>query len=184
MGRVAIFIDGAYFKEVLKSFGAPRISYELLSEFVLNNGEERLRTYYYDCPPFEDTHPDENNRRLVSNFEKFINAVEKIPRFQTRLGRLTRYATLDGYKYTQKEVDILLAVDLVRLACRQQIHRAVIVGGDSDFVPAIDVAKEEGVIISLLYFNFPKPHDELLQACDERHLIDHELIDRIRLVHP
>jgi uncharacterized LabA/DUF88 family protein len=80
-----------------------------------------------------------------------------------------------------KKVDILLAVDLVKLSVQHQIHRAVLLVNDSDFVPAIQIARDAGVIIELYYHIPPRPHDELLQACDDRIIIKQEFIESIKL---
>ncbi len=143
--------------------------------------DERLRTYYYDCPPFMSPTPSVDERRRQSNFDKFIHEIETYPRFQTRLGRLARYQTIHGVKFIQKKVDVLLAVDLVRLSCEHQIQRAILIAGDSDFVPAIEIAKDAGTIVQLYFYNNPKPHDELIKACDENILIDKDFIQSIEL---
>jgi hypothetical protein len=81
-------------------------------------------------------------------------------------------------RFEQKRVDILLGVDLVRLSAKGQITDAVIVAGDSDFLPAIEAAKGDGILIRL--FHGCRPHDALLLVADERAQIDREFIDRIR----
>jgi uncharacterized LabA/DUF88 family protein len=75
--------------------------------------------------------------------------------------------------------DILLAVELVRLSWSGQIGYAVIVTGDSDFVPAIEAAKDAGVI-TRLYYSRRAVHDELLSAVDERFEMDDTFFDRVR----
>ena len=180
MGRIAIFIDGGYIKKVLESYNRPRIRYETLSK-ELSEGYDLLRTYYYDCPPYISPQATDKEKQLQSNFDRFYKSIESLPRYQIRLGRLARLQTLEGPKFVQKKVDILLAVDLVRLACEHQIQRAVLIAGDSDFVPAIEIAKDAGAVVALYYHSNPKPHDELLQACDERYLIDQAFIDRIKI---
>lgn len=72
-----------------------------------------------------------------------------------------------------------MSVDLVKLACKGIIYKAVLITGDSDFVPAVNVAKEEG-IVTILYYSKKPPmyvHNELLDACDETYEIDQALID-------
>ena len=133
MNRYAVFIDGGYFKKVLKEFKKPKVSYLKFSNIVAN-GEERLRTYYYDCPPYVSLHPAEKEKQMQAGFDRFKKNLEMEPRFQVRLGRLARQETSDGVKYVQKKVDILLTVDLLKLSIEHQINRAVIVAGDSDFV--------------------------------------------------
>jgi uncharacterized LabA/DUF88 family protein len=75
-------------------------------------------------------------------------------------------------------VDILLGVDLARLAAMGRISDAVIVAGDSDFVPAIRAAKDDGVLIRLVHGR--SPHRAIASIADERIRIDQALIDRIR----
>ena len=55
-------------------------------------------------------------------------------------------------------MDILLGCDLVLLAAKQRIGKAILITGDSDFIPAIEVAKNEGVEIELVYDSAHHPH--------------------------
>ncbi len=50
-----------------------------------------------------------------------------------------------------------------------------------DFVPAIQIARNAGTVVELYYHIPPRPHDELIQACDDCILIDQKLIDKIKL---
>ncbi|MBM4036354.1 MAG: NYN domain-containing protein [Planctomycetes bacterium] len=103
-----------------------------------------------------------------------------MPRFQARLGRLQRTQDPTGaWKFIQKKVDVLLTVDLVRLSCEKQIQRAVLIAGDSDFVPAIQVARDAGTIVQLYHGSNPRPHDELLRVADDRIAIDDALIRQV-----
>ena len=71
-----------------------------------------------------------------------------------------------------------MAVDLVRLSWDKQISKAILVTGDSDFVPAIEAAKDAGVLVQL-YYSKSSIHDELLSVVDERECISKELIDSV-----
>lgn len=73
-----------------------------------------------------------------------------------------------------------LAVDLVQLAAKRQVTDAALLAGDSDFLPAIEAAKSDGIVVHL--FHGRAPHDELRICCDERTRIDRALIDSVRLV--
>jgi uncharacterized LabA/DUF88 family protein len=81
-------------------------------------------------------------------------------------------------KYEQKRVDILLGVDLVQLAAKQSIQEAILVAGDSDFIPAVVAAKSEGVLIRL--YHGAKPHSDLWQEADERIQFNQSIIDSVR----
>jgi uncharacterized LabA/DUF88 family protein len=180
MGRYAVFIDGGYAKKVLSEFGNPKVSYLKFSEYVANN-EERLRTYYYDCAPYVSSPPTDDEKTRKSAFDRFTSALERESRFQVRLGRLAKHHTscCGKIEYEQKMVDILFAIDLVQLSIEHQIQRAVLLLNDSDFVPAIEIARTAGTVIELYYHVPPRPHDELMRACDDRIYIDQELIDKI-----
>jgi len=81
--------------------------------------------------------------------------------------------------FEQKRVDIWIAVDLVRLSFSHQITKAIIISGDSDLVPAIEGAKDAGVVVQLWYSR-RAVHNELLQAADERFEVDQSLIAKLR----
>ncbi len=67
---------------------------------------------------------------------------------------------------------------MVQLAAKQAIQEAILVSGDSDFIPAVLAAKQEGVLVRL--FHGAKPHNELWKECDERNQITQTLIDAVR----
>ena len=101
-----------------------------------------------------------------------------LPRFEVRLGRLQRREDSQGRPlYQQKRVDILLGVDMVQLAARGHIREAVLVAGDSDFIPAVTAAKSEGVIVSL--FHGKDCHGDLRREVDERRRFDQSFIDSV-----
>ena len=73
----------------------------------------------------------------------------------------------------------MLGVDLVQLSTKGQISTAALVAGDSDFLPAVSVAKQEGVVVHLYHGTNHPPHRELWEACDERTAVSQELINSI-----
>ena len=74
----------------------------------------------------------------------------------------------------------MLGVDLVNLAARSQIAKAILIAGDSDLLPAVQAAKECGVLVHL--YHGTKPHKDLLDTCDERTAIDATLIAKIKRI--
>ena len=172
--RAAVFIDGAYLTKILDvDFGKPKIDLAGFSE-ILCGSYERLRTYYYNCMPYQSSPPTDEEMRRFASMDKFVYTLRKLPRFEVKLGRLGCV----GGEFIQKRVDIALAVDLVRLSCGRMIRKAVIVTGDSDFLPAIEAAKEAGVLVTL-YYSQSSIHDELLSAVDESAVIGQELITQV-----
>ena len=187
INRTAIFIDGTYLNKLLeREFGRARIDYHLLARH-LAGGSEILRTYYYHCPPHQSSPPTEEELVRARSSEHFFTALRRLPRFEVRLGKLAyRGLDHDGRPiFIQKRVDIMLSVDLVRLAATSQITQAVLLAGDSDFLPAVEAAKNHGVLLNLCHGPTRQPgantvHHDLWSACDERTELTMDVIDELR----
>jgi len=181
MSRIAIFIDGAYLDYALRDeFNSARIDYHALAE-TLAGGIDILRTYYYHCLPYQSAKATTEEAQRFGGKQRFFDHLRRLPRFEVRLGNLAlRGRDEQGQPIlVQKQVDILLGVDLVLLAARHQITHAALLAGDSDFLPAVTVAKAEGVLIHLFHGDVHKPHVSLWEACDERTVLTKDMIKRI-----
>lgn len=49
----------------------------------------------------------------------------------------------------QKRVDMKIGLDIASLSIKKQVEKIILITGDSDFVPAIKMARREGIIIQL-----------------------------------
>jgi len=183
-GRSVFLIDNGYLSAILRDeFGEPRIDYLTLSEVVCQ-GYHRLRTYVYDCLPYQANPPTPQQQQLYAGKVKFFSALKKLPSFEVRFGKQRPRGT----DFVQKGVDILLAVDLVRLSAKAQVHKVFLMAGDGDYVPAVQTDKDEGVSVKLYHSGAfqtmpdgrtqPKYSNDLWQVCDEREMITRTLIDR------
>ena len=187
MDRSVVFLDGAHIEYLLKEhFNGQRINYEgFVSKIAA--GSSVVRTYYYHCPPYQSDQPTEEEREMLSGKKNFFDALSKFSRFQLRLGKLEKRDEKAGGSpvFVQKRVDIMLAIDMVRLAMTRQIQRAILVTGDSDLLPAVEATKQLGVVVSL--WHGPRGgqantvHRDLWDACDDREEIKQSLIDSVRL---
>jgi len=179
--RIAILIDNAYFQSIMRDeFGRPRIDYGAFAQKVAGDSNI-LRAYVYDCAAYQGKPPTDDESERYSRQRKFFQALERLPRFTVRLGRLDRRGpdAQGRYIFAQKQVDSLLSVDLAMLAAKHVIQEAAIVAGDSDFIPAVEAAKSEGVLIRL--FHGQSVHSDLWTVADERVRFSQEFIDSIRL---
>ena len=187
LGRAVVLIDNGYLSAILRDeFKETRIDYLKLSEIV-SKGYYRLRTYVYDCMPYQADPPTQVQKELYAGKQKFFRALESLPSIQPRFGK--QRPRLGGY--IQKGVDVLLAVDLVRLSSKGQIQKAFLIAGDGDYVPAVQIAKDEGVSVKLYHsgcfqttpegHTMPKYSNELWQICDEREVINAGLIKQCKL---
>ena len=177
MEKGAIFIDGGYLSKILKRhFGAPRIDYLKLSNEICSGLHlSRLRTYFYDCMPVIRKDNEEDKRKYAEK-QKFIDKIQRLPRFEVKKGKLQ----IIGGEFKQKMVDVLMSLDIADRCFDNQIQHAILIAGDSDFIPAIKKAKDYGAIIHLYYHPLSK-HDALLDEIDELHPFKPEFIEKILL---
>ena len=151
--KAAVLIDNSYLqKEVIDNLngrnGKFRLDYQELSNNLCREiGAERFRTYIYDVS-------------LDSN-KNFLTSLNLLDRFEIRSGKLQE----NDKGFRQKQVDILLAIDMIKLALKNKIQHIILITGDSDFVPAVQYVKEEGVMVHLRHAE--KTYSkELSQTCD------------------
>lgn len=177
MEQCAIFIDGGYFAKVTEqNFSRPHIDFQRLSDVLTESASQRLRTYYYDCMPYQGNPPTPQEKEKHAAKARFIHAVGRsVQRFQFRQGRLQKTGT---NTFQQKRIDVMLGVDMVRLCSKKQIDHVILIAGDADLVPAVEACKEEGAIVRL-YYHPSAISDELLNVVDERCEIDSALISKV-----
>jgi uncharacterized LabA/DUF88 family protein len=165
------------------------------------DGEEIHRVLYYDCPPFEGDgrrkpHPLDRARRPTSlGYQNFFNSVLSLlkskPYFAVRLGEISfdgwtlsdkattevlnrgRAIVADDFEAVlrQKGVDLRIGLDVAIMAKDRLIDRIVVVSGDADIVPAMKVARREGVQVVLASLNHTvkaslREHADLYRTVD------------------
>lgn len=135
--KAAVLIDNSYLqKEVIDNLNGRNGKFQLnYKEFSDNLCREidavRFRTYIYDVS-------------LESN-RNFLTSLNLLDRFEIRMGKLQE----NDKGFRQKQVDIMLAIDMIKLALKNKIQHIILITGDSDFVPAVQYVKEEGVMVHL-----------------------------------
>ena len=165
-----IFIDGGFLEKVFSKLGEPKIDYLRLYSWISRKVMiPRLRTYYYHCLPYQGNPPTSEEKERFSKKQRFFNKISSLPRSEVRLGSLAYRGRSEEKQpiFEQKKVDVLMALDIARSAFEQRITHIALISSDSDFVPAIQMAKDKGIIVYLLYSSEIKPHHDLVEACDE-----------------
>lgn len=174
--RFAVFVDAGFLRaEGAKALGIPPNQCHLDAPAAVRTlealaaeatGEKMLRTYWYDGK-FRDGDP-----RAPSQ-QKFLDAIALTPGLHLRLGTIKTVQPpwlhalgkalerngLDAAELgirlgpvdTQKGVDALIVLDLVRLAQRGIYTTAVLLAGDRDLLEAMRAAQEEGVLVILAH---------------------------------
>lgn len=49
----------------------------------------------------------------------------------------------------QKGVDMKIGLDIATMASKKQVEKIILITADSDFIPAIKLARKEGIIVQL-----------------------------------
>jgi len=176
MGRSVIFVDGEYVRKIFDAEGlrtnVPKIIDNVLKLCNIDQND-LLRVYYYTSPPYQCSNPTSDEKQRYKAFQKFENFLKKQDNFEIKLGRTEKRGT----EFEQKMVDVLLSIDLVELSARSKISNAILIAGDSDFVPAVKKAKDNGVrTILVCSGNRGQYHVNLWDEVDRRIPIDQEFM--------
>ena len=179
MDRTACFIDGGYFQNVLRYFAEPRIDFSKLSA-RMKGSKQLLRTYYYNCKLLTSENPTDEEIKRRDKQMGFFNRLQMIPQFECKFGTLERRLNGDGetIKPVQKQVDVMMALDIATLSLKHLITEAKIISGDADLIPAIQIAKNEGVAVELFY-SVGTVSRELLQIVDSATEINYDWLEEI-----
>jgi uncharacterized LabA/DUF88 family protein len=200
MARLAAFIDGGYLDALAEREFSLRVDLGRLAQEIVRQVSSKtpepvdlFRVFYYNCPPYQGNPPTPDESRRYSAKRGFFDAVRRLPRFDVREGRLAFRGTDAAGKplFEQKRVDLMLGLDFALLSGKRQITHVALLAGDSDFIPAFEVAKSEGV--STWLFHGPRVsrvnrqstyHSDLWLAADERIEIDLAMmkaVERVRI---
>jgi uncharacterized LabA/DUF88 family protein len=168
--RAGIFVDEAYLYCVLRDeFHGARFPWRLTPS-ILAPGFRTVATNVYTTPP-----ADAEER---TGFETFRKIIEQENGYSLRLGVLVP-SKAPGKRYEQKQVDVMLAVDMVLLVSESRADVVVLVAGDQDFVPAVKAVRERGAYVVLWHGPDAWTSGELKKACDENHRLTHNEIQVI-----
>jgi uncharacterized LabA/DUF88 family protein len=168
MGNTVIFLDGEYARKIFERQGC-RIDVPLFVKKVLELAQidynQLLRVYYYTSPPYQGQQPTPDEKQRYQRFQKFNDYLRRQDNFEIKLGRLEKR----GGEFKQKMVDVHLSIDLVELSAKSKIETAILIAGDSDFVPAVRRAKYNGVrVILCCSFDRSQYHQNLWDEADRR----------------
>jgi hypothetical protein len=145
-----LFIDGAYARKIyrramLAVFG---VAAEPDPRRLIESGPgPYFRVYFYDCLHERrgDQESDGDYENRVAALEAYFSEIGALSGVHVRLGTIT------GRKPRQKEVDILLAVDMLTHGFNRNMTHAVLLAGDLDFRPVVQALVRSGVFVQVLF---------------------------------
>jgi uncharacterized LabA/DUF88 family protein len=156
------------------------------------NGEpvQLLRTCHYGCSQIQGKEPSQYDMEASGKKEAFFRALEHIPRYTVKRGVIAfRGKGEDGItNFKEKMVDVLLALDIAKLSIKKQVSHIALITGDADYVPAVQLAKDEGVIVWLFHGpsksrvnQRPVFSNDLWAEADERYEMDMQFMRDIQI---
>lgn len=153
--RALLLIDGGYLDFLQRSFGSPRLDYGRMAAAICDHFDSRLlRCVYFNCLPYLSSSPTPDEQEAYRKKEGFYQRLQKLERFEVKLGRLA-YRGVDENSgkpvLEQKQVDVLLAIEMVYAAARRSVDTIILLSGDGDFLPAVELVKREGLTLGLAH---------------------------------
>ena len=167
-----IFIDGEYLRrihdEAMRDFFGVDGDLDL-SE--LRDQARALRAFFYDSiddTPREGENAEACQARLAP-LEEFFARSRALSGVHVRLGTVVGKRSRKK-EPRQKEVDILLATDMLTHGFNGSMQKAVLLAGDLDFRPIVEALVRHGVFVEVWYHRSSVAQD-LPGAADFGHVI-------------
>ena len=164
-GILAVLVDGGFFNNI-NHHNYP-LDLEKVFKALNPQGLALMRNYYYDCKPYVGPEQAEKDIEKLSRYESFLSYVQQIPQTECKLGRLQK---IDD-TYVQKGVDTLITIDIVTFATKHLVTHLTLLTGDDDLIPAIQAAKNEGIIVTV-YTTKQSVTSSMRASADVVHIID------------
>ncbi len=169
--RLMIFIDGSNIFHGLRHLNI-RIDYGRLIEF-LRESRRLVRAYFYTAIPQDrDVKKGTPEWDSLGRQKRFLEDLS-LSGVKVKLARLRK---LPSGEFIEKEVDIMLATDMLSLAFQNAYDTAVLVSGDSDFTYTVEEIQRIGKRVENATFKKTSSY-QLRRTCDRFVLLDN-FIDR------
>ncbi|MFO1243662.1 MAG: NYN domain-containing protein [Ramlibacter sp.] len=162
-----LFIDGGYLDVLIQTYskkfypsGNADFDYSKL-------GLGFTKVFYYHSPPNDESTPEKHDAAKAERYDRLIESLQ-LPGWHVSHGRrkLGKYN-----RYTQKQVDVQIAVDLLSHSYKRNMHSATLLAGDEDFVPVVDAVVKEGMQLTV-WDDLIQHSPHLRAAADDRKVFD------------
>ena len=169
--RVMVFVDWAYVTRGSQVLSQGRTVDVVALSSKIAGRRRLLRTYVYDGRI--DSPPDEAWKLRQQGQQRFESALARAPSIELRWGRLQ---WSESGRPRQKGVDVLLSLDMLRFALKNNYDRAILISGDGDYADIVKMVKDEGKIVEVAMFP-ASTAQALTQAADVLVELDAELMN-------
>jgi len=200
-------IDAGFFYHVRKKFISDTKwkpeHLERFADLIVPKYHWRFRTYFVDGYPANNPRNPSGSTQKRREKDEYFRGIERLERFSAIRGEC-RYTLKKGFgefstfpkgadtdpfkdhlikirAIEQKQVDVLLASEISRIAYSGESKHITLITGDQDFIPVVKIAKNAGVIIRLLYYRSGGSFTStlLMDAADERKDMN-EIFEKIK----
>lgn len=160
--RKYLFIDGGFFKRFVEEMKVASEAEIQGAEIDLSSvGSGYDRVLFYDAlPERKDNQTDEEFDELRAATEDYFDEISRTRNFSVRPA-----LTKGGRRQEQKGVDVLLAIECLLHAVRNNIDEATIMASDLDFFPLFEALLQTKTK-SMLRYQIGKTSPELIRAAD------------------
>ncbi len=158
--RVMIFIDGSnVYHSLKKIFSRTDLDFARFCR-KLQGRRKLIRIYYYNAKVGLKEEPERYRHQQV-----FFATIMAIPYLELRLGRLvyTNWPSVPPY---EKGIDVQLATDMLSHCFRNNYDVCIMVGGDNDFVGALQAIKDQGKQVEVALFGRGSSSFQLRRVAD------------------
>lgn len=88
------------------------------------------------------------------------------------------YLLKSAGKYHEKGVDVQMAVDIVKASIKNEYQKFYLISSDTDLIPAIEIAKNEGKKVVYVSFEHKVVSHALQNVCTEEIIITKKIIEK------
>lgn len=173
-----LFVDGAYLRGAIRAFGEKFFNTSDVPVDLSLLASQFTKVFYYDClgpQAMQETEADYRGRMALQ--EAHFRKLRALRGWHVVEGVVKG----TGKRARQKEIDILIAVDMLTHTHRRNMHKVAFIAGDQDFRPLVEAVVREGMFIDLWY-EATTASSELIYAADSHRELDayaiHEILDK------
>lgn len=150
--RVAVYIDGFNLYHALVDLGQPHLKWlnlKKLSGYLIKTRSQRLVFVKY-FSAFADHFSNTDQVSSLLRHRVYVHALEAkgVECLMGNFAKRDRYFSGRGYRarwrrYEEKQTDVGIGVHLINDAHKNLFDRALVIGVDTDLLPAFKMMKEE-----------------------------------------
>lgn len=175
--QTCVLIDGSNFYFKLKDIyfplmkRIPEVDYSLLSKLLLR-GDTPVELNYY-AGKIKANPSDAKAVKMMAKQQQIVTEMQKNG-WNINFGYLMK----NNGHYSEKGVDVKMAVDIVSHACEKTCEKIVLLSSDTDLIPAIEKALQYGISVEYVGFSH-QPSWGLMKTCKDRRLLSKVDLDTV-----